>query len=115
MAKVFIFYKDADYILFQKKGLIGFLGPLFCSYWVVLEARQVRVRVPPEEKAYLLSTIQHYVELGGDPVRLKGCSFFRDFSEAVVLRNHLRGRVFFEAESPLSHAQTLFDEKMRLS
>ena len=56
MAKVFIFYKDADYILFQKKGLIGFLGPLFCSYWVVLEARQVRVRVPPEEKAEAAKT-----------------------------------------------------------
>ena len=112
MAKISILYRDDEYVLFQKQVWFGLSKPILCSYWVVYEPRQLQVKATRDEKTYLLCTLQYYVELGGDPVKLRRAPFFREFAEAVIHRGHLRGRFFFETQSPMARANELYVDQM---
>ena len=102
-------YEDDSYALLVKTGPFGISWPVLCSYWVVGKFRSQKVEVTGGDKAYLLSTIQRYLEYGGAVQKLRTTDLFPRFCEAMSHRNGAAGDFFFSSETPETRAKSLFN------
>ena len=104
MKKIF---EDDSYELTQTLGPFGISWPVVCSYAVVNKASGQSLKLTGTEKSYLLATLQHYVQLGGNPKDLKQLGFFHDFCSAVASRGGVLWQFFFQSENPATRARSL--------
>lgn len=100
-------FEDDSYELIQTLGPFGISWPILCSYSVVNKASGQSLKLTGKEKSYLLATLQHYVQLGGNPKELKQLGFFNDFCEAVAVRGGVLWQFFFQSENPATRARSL--------
>jgi hypothetical protein len=100
-------FEDDSYELIQAFGPFGISWPVFCSYTVINKARGQSLKLTGMEKSYLLATLQHYVQLGGDPHHLKQLSFLKDLCSAVAGRGGALWQFFFQSENPATRARSL--------
>lgn len=100
-------FEDNSYELIQTLGPFGISWPVLCSYSVVNKASCQSLKLTGTEKSYLLSTLQYYVQLGGNPKELKQIGFFNDFCSAVTNRGGVLWQFFFQSENPATRARSL--------
>lgn len=100
-------FEDDTYSLIQTQGLFGISWPVLCSYMVENKASGQSLKLTGMEKSYLLATLQHYAQLGGDPKELKQLGFFKDSCSAVVARSGAYWQFFFQSENPATKARSL--------
>ena len=100
-------FEDDSYELTQTLGPFGISWPVVCSYAVVNKASGQNLKLSGKEKSYLLATLQHYVQLGGNPKELKQLGFFNDFCSAVASRGGVLWQFFFQSENPATRARSL--------
>lgn len=112
MRKTKKLFDDDDYALLQKSGPFGISWPVLCSYLVVNKARGLTLTATGKEKSYLLATLQHYNQMGGNPRQLGQLGLLKAFCEAVASRGGVIWQFFFCANSPLSRAKTLIQIHM---
>lgn len=104
MKKIF---EDNSYELTQTLGPFGISWPVVCSYAVVNKASGQCLKLTGKERSYLLATLQHYVQLGGNPNDLMQLGFFNDFCSAVASRGGVLWQFFFQSENPATRARSL--------
>jgi hypothetical protein len=100
-------FEDDSYELIQTLGPFGISWPVLCSYSVVNKTLGQSLKLTGNEKSYLLATLQHYVQHGGNPKELKQLGLFLDLCQAVTNRGGVLWQFFFQSENPATRARSL--------
>jgi hypothetical protein len=100
-------FEDDAYSLIQALGPFGISWPVLCTYTVENKASGQSLKLTGMEKSYLLATLQHFVQFGGNSKELKQLGFFRDFCQAVANRGGVLWQFFFQSENPATRARSL--------